>query len=708
MDEEEKRKGELCKVEHPGCEAMMISAKNAKEKYGLSTGPDIKDTLPYKLFPIAEVQEEYTKIGFYSDFFNFKAHLNKYPEGEEVLIIADPEEVYGQNWYICCTIEAKNRELQAIKDVVAKKEAEAAAKAKAIADAIAAKEAEEEAIRNAVYVEKPIVIRPWMSGTENETTAEIEQGNVFRQRSLVKISITRKRREFASNYKFNERDAETIAGSGPMEIRQSKDPNFELKRRVRDVGLQDCASWTATYLKIVKEEREKKKKLLTSTATTSTADTDGSGEQEEKKEDAPGNTSNPSSKQGSPRSSTQNSPRTAAVPLRNPHDAVHENIPRKVSMGCQTRFFSKRNNSTQFVDEEAIGGRNKTSTTSSGTSPNASPRSMGSVGGSGDLGLSLSSFLKTASRAIEESLQQNETVDIFRGDFSNLKDDESLSFGSRSENTLPELRNFQDLTYSKNKILKSIDWHPTSKKTVAVSCVDNVSFDEKVASSGRAAKAYVLIWNFSDLIHPQLVLQSPQEVQCFRINPTNPNLIAGGTSSGQIILWDTTESMQSLKNIASSRRKGNKDDEEEQKSLPPLQPAHVTTIDNSHRRPVSDLCWLPDYMEINHRGVTSYNETSMETNQFATIAGDGQFMVWDLRYQEIAKKKAAQRNDKKTQDGDIEWNPHFRTTLNKLDGVGELGLRKLSIQGKAAGSHFFAATEEGEFVDADWAGAANM
>ena len=32
MDEEEKRKGEQCKIDHPGCEAMMISAKNAKEK----------------------------------------------------------------------------------------------------------------------------------------------------------------------------------------------------------------------------------------------------------------------------------------------------------------------------------------------------------------------------------------------------------------------------------------------------------------------------------------------------------------------------------------------------------------------------------------------------------------------------------------------------------------------------------------------------
>ena len=699
MDPEEARKGELCKVEHPGCEAMMISAKNAKEKYGLSTGPDIKDVLDYKLFPIQEVQEEYRKIGFYSDFFNFKASLEKYPDGEEVLVIADPEEEYGQNWIICCTVAAKERELQIMKDVVAKKEAEAAAAAKAIADAIAAKEAEEAAIRNAVYVETPIVIRPWVSETENLSTVEIEQGNVFHSRSLFKVSISKKRREFGSNYKFNERDAETIAGTGPMEIRQSKDPNFELKRRVRDVGLQDCASWTSTYLQIEREQRGKKTSTATTTTTTTTAT-------EQK--------SQPGSKQVSPRDagSAQQSPRDV-VPTQNPYNAVHEEVPRKVNVASQTRFFSKRNNATQFIDRDSIGDSSSSSvgtsmTNSSVGTSSTSPRSVANSS------LSLSSFLKTASFVIEESLQQNETVDIFRGDFSSLKEDESLSFGSRSENTLPELRTFTDLVYSKGKILKSIDWHPNSKKIVAVSCVDNVTFDERVSGSGRAKKAYVLIWNFQDLIHPQLVLQSPQEIQCFRINPTNPNFIAGGTISGQIVLWDITETMQSIQSTSKSRRKGSSsssspdDDDDEHKTLPPVTPTYVTTIDNSHRRPVTDLTWLPDYMEVTHRGAVKYNETSMETNQFATIAGDGQFMIWDIRFKELAMKKAAQRNDKKNNDGtDVEWNPHFRTTLNKLDGVGELGLRKLSIQGKAAGSHFFAATEEGEFVDADWSGAAS-
>ena len=719
MDPEEARKGELCKVEHPGCEAMAISAKNAKEKYGLSTGPDIKDVVPMKVFPIQDIRDEYIKIGFYSDFFNFRDLLNKYPDGEEVLIIADPDEVYGQNWIICCTLDAKNRELAIMEEVVRKREEEAAAKAKAIQDEIDRIKAEEDAIRNAVYVEVPIVIRPWLSETENVTTAEIEQGNVFRSRPLYKVSIVRKRREYGSNYKFNERDAETIAGAGPMEIRQSKDPNFDLKRRVRDIGLQDCASWTATYLAIEKEQR---KKLLRGESGSgsggvevgkvveSTTETVAGGETA-----AAETKSQPGSKQVSPRdkstsNTAQNSPRDI-MPTQNPYDALHLDVPRKESIGSQTRFFSKRSNATQFVDEEAIGRR----TTKSSSSTSTSTSMGGGMGGGMDAGMALSSFLKTSSRLVEESLQQNETVDIFRGDFTALREDEALSFGSRSENTLPELRTFTDLTYSKDKILKSIDWHPRSKKIIAVSCVDNVSFDDRVTESGRAQKAYVLIWNFADLIHPELVLQSPQEVQCFRMNPTNPNLIAGGTISGQIILWDITEAMHTIKSTAKSRKRsaasssgGGDDDEEESKTLPPLPPTYVTTIDNSHRRPVSDLCWLPDYMELTGRGVPSYKEETMETNQFATIAGDGQFMVWDVRFKELALKKAAQRNDKKSNDGsEIEWNPHFRTTLNKLEGVGELGLRKLSVEGKAAGSHFFAATEEGEFVDADWSGAAS-
>ena len=68
-----------------------------------------------------------------------------------MLVIADPEEKYGQNFFfVCLTIAARDRELEAIKAVVEAKERAEAARLKAIQGAKAAEEAPAEAIRNAI------------------------------------------------------------------------------------------------------------------------------------------------------------------------------------------------------------------------------------------------------------------------------------------------------------------------------------------------------------------------------------------------------------------------------------------------------------------------------------------------------------------------------------------------------------------------------
>ncbi len=36
--------------------------------------------------------------------------------------------------------------------------------------------------------------------------------------------------------------------------------------------------------------------------------------------------------------------------------------------------------------------------------------------------------------------------------------------------------------------------------------------------------AYVLLWDFADLIHPMLKLESPHEIFCFRFNPSIPGV----------------------------------------------------------------------------------------------------------------------------------------------------------------------------------------
>lgn len=75
---------------------------------------------------------------------------------------------------------------------------------------------------------------------------------------------------------------------------------------------------------------------------------------------------------------------------------------------------------------------------------------------------------------------------------------------------------------------------------MAVACTDPQSFNQRVDSLGGAPAPHaVLVWNFRDPIHPELVLESPYEVFCFQSNPLQPEVITGGLYNGQIIMWDT-------------------------------------------------------------------------------------------------------------------------------------------------------------------------
>ena len=230
-----------------GTQPMMISGKNM-DKYELKTGGGLRDVLPFKLFKKEWVKAEIQELGFYSDFFNFREHINMYPE-DDILIISDVDEKYGENWLICLTAQAKNKCLKEAQD---KADAIAAAQ-KAIEDEEAAKKAAEEAALNAVYEDKPIVARPWTTDHQEHTNQQVMQLTVRPPRAPLSLSMTRKRREFGDTVKFSDR-----ADSGLAECRQHKDPNYELKRRELDVALQsvpeakDAASQTTWFRSVNK------------------------------------------------------------------------------------------------------------------------------------------------------------------------------------------------------------------------------------------------------------------------------------------------------------------------------------------------------------------------------------------------------------------------------------------------------------------------
>ncbi|MGH0139048.1 UNVERIFIED_CONTAM: hypothetical protein FKN15_070975 [Acipenser sinensis] len=85
----------------------------------------------------------------------------------------------------------------------------------------------------------------------------------------------------------------------------------------------------------------------------------------------------------------------------------------------------------------------------------------------------------------------------------------------------------------------------------------------------------ILIWSFSDPIHPQLLMECPDDICCFEFCPSDPNIIVGGCINGQPGFED--------KNV---------------KKTPIVRYCAVSSIEHGHKAPISDVQWLPDYYEV--------------------------------------------------------------------------------------------------------------
>lgn len=350
----------------------------------------------------------------------------------------------------------------------------------------------------------------------------------------------------------------------------------------------------------------------------------------------------------------------------------------------------------------------------------------------GDEKNNLCEFLESATLKIELALQQNETVDIFHETFRATGDEEMLE-GPQADNELRETKNFADPTYSKSKVLAAIDWMPRVPGMVAVSAVRNMSFDERVHQSGQTNTSYILLWDFRQLVRPQILLQSPHEIFTFRFNATNPNIVVGGCLTGQVMLWDVSEAMAAV-NRRGNRGKGGSaagpgpETDEDDNNIAPVSPKWVSNVDHSHKRPVADMLWLPPTVQINHRGqVVSDEHLDNMSHQFVTVAGDGQVIVWDTRYEAIANdelrhiaraKHAHFENGKGSgkEGARALWVPVFRAHLKRTEGVGELSLCKVSStfgtksslssssspsRGGDPRSLFMVSTEEGDVLLTD-------
>ncbi|XP_034118932.1 cytoplasmic dynein 1 intermediate chain isoform X12 [Drosophila sulfurigaster albostrigata] len=137
-------------------------------------------------------------------------------------------------------------------------------------------------------------------------------------------------------------------------------------------------------------------------------------------------------------------------------------------------------------------------------------------------------FVLRAGRVVERALSEN--VDIYT-DYIGCGDNEEAN-DERSHARLSLNRVFYDERWSKNRCITSMDWSTHFPELVVASYHNN-------EESPNEPDGVVMVWNTKfkkqtpeDVFHCQSAVMST----CFA--KFNPNLILGGTYSGQIVLWD--------------------------------------------------------------------------------------------------------------------------------------------------------------------------
>lgn len=93
-----------------GCMPIMISMREM-ETLELKTGPSLKETILYKSLKTDVVLQDIQTVGFMNPFFAFRKEITV-GKTDNLLLIADADEIYGENWYFTLTTQAYVTQLE--------------------------------------------------------------------------------------------------------------------------------------------------------------------------------------------------------------------------------------------------------------------------------------------------------------------------------------------------------------------------------------------------------------------------------------------------------------------------------------------------------------------------------------------------------------------------------------------------------------------
>ncbi|NWW78384.1 WDR63 protein, partial [Climacteris rufus] len=370
-------------------------------------------------------------------------------------------------------------------------------------------------------------------------------------------------------------------------------------------------------------------------------------------------------------------------------DVGVQTVPKVRETSTQTKWTFPKNAATQYCPRQLTNEEKAESLSSEG----------------------LKEFLTAALLRMEIALQQNEIMDVFFDDWKALAEDKTSS-GGKPDVYLKAYQSFTDVQYLKNRIISCVCWHPTIYGVIALSGREQLSNEEQVNLSNKSLlhQSVILFWSLLDPICPQLILKAPEDIYCFQFRPSDPNVIAGGCANGQVILWDISEHEEKLPNakpvadeiIDSSEGEAavapaevtepSLTQVQQSSTEPPLVPhCAVSSSPYSHKKPVTDIHWLPGHLEDNQKSGTSEN---IDENylQLVTCSPDCSILFWDIPAIKQDEKSLSEKVSEEKRFNippdvrdahknlDLSWKPLIKINLCEKDANTEYGPTRMSLR----------------------------
>lgn len=312
-------------------------------------------------------------------------------------------------------------------------------------------------------------------------------------------------------------------------------------------------------------------------------------------------------------------------------------------------------------------------------------------------------FINKVTLRMEEALQSNETINIFKNDFDLDKFNHISSEDGKKKNgnDEDEVRTFRDNSAGnkakKEKSVNIIRGLTETDPFVTHSLYRNYTFDESIKVEGIPYTSEILFWNIKDVEQnsPVFEVSTPGEVTCFEFDPGNTNNMVIALSSGQLMFIKFFDLINILKTHANTDFSYLK-----KTDIREFYVYNLSSLKWTHQSVITAAKWFPPGYSYKKKGQMQFSPDEHESSIVVSLGEDGIIMIWDYKSLNLQESKSAQIiNDVN------DYLIPKKIEVNKVDSIGRISGTGLEIEDVGNQKfYFYISTDEGQIYCVDMTG----